>query len=338
MLERFEVFLVGIAATGQEQDRSARTGFVAGPVDAPQPITVGSDPVRFACRGRNFPAIDGLSNVSTSFGLVLLLRRDGRLRWLPFGKHVPVARSQRTILGDEMHAIFTYVLLGALAIALLVAVVTDLRSRTIGNRLNAGIALAAPLFWWASELALWPGVAIQLGIAALTFAICCLFFAIRQMGGGDVKLLTALALWMPPAAFLDLLVIMVLVGWVLTLVMGIWQVARSGSAEVTPRRDLGVLIGCTLIAAAFASAVLGGPTVAMPPALAEFASGDLAVTLVLAMLPVLLLAAVTLASLRVLRRQDEQIRVPYGLAIATGGIWILATGDLVSAMPTAALG
>ncbi|OBX19130.1 hypothetical protein A9995_08300 [Erythrobacter sp. QSSC1-22B] len=237
-----------------------------------------------------------------------------------------------------MHAIFTYVLLGALAIALLVAVVTDLRSRTIGNRLNAGIALAAPLFWWASELALWPGVAIQLGIAALTFAICCLFFAIRQMGGGDVKLLTALALWMPPAAFLDLLVIMVLVGWVLTLVMGIWQVARSGSAEVTPRRDLGVLIGCTLIAAAFASAVLGGPTVAMPPALAEFASGDLAVTLVLAMLPVLLLAAVTLASLRVLRRQDEQIRVPYGLAIATGGIWILATGDLVSAMPTAALG
>lgn len=237
-----------------------------------------------------------------------------------------------------MHQLFTYVLLGALAIALLVAVVTDLRSRTIGNWLNAGIALAAPLFWLASELALWPGVAIQLGIAALTFAICCLFFAIRQMGGGDVKLLTALALWMPPAAYLDLLVIMVMVGWVLTLAMGTWQVARSGTAGVTPRRDLGVLIGCTLIAAAFASAVLGGPKLALPSALAEVASGDLALTLGLSLLPVLLLIAVTLASLRVLRRQEEQIRVPYGLAIATGGIWILATGDLVYAMPAAAFG
>lgn len=243
------------------------------------------------------------------------------------------------ILKGEMHAIFTYVLLGALAIALLVAVVTDLRSRTIGNWLNAGIALAAPLFWWASELALWPGVAIQLGIAALTFAICCLFFAIRQMGGGDVKLLTALALWMPPAPFLDLLFIMVMAGWVLTLVMGTWQVARSGTAAAAaPRRDLGVLIGCTLIAAGFASAVLGGPRPVLPDALTDAASGHLGLTLALAMLPVALLIVVTLASLRVLRRQEEQIRVPYGLAIATGGIWIVATGELVSVTPTAALG
>lgn len=245
------------------------------------------------------------------------------------------------ILRDEMHAIFTYVLLGTLAIALLAVIVTDLRSRTIGNRLNAGIALAAPLFWWASELALWPGVAIQLGVAALTFAICCLFFAIRQMGGGDVKLLTALALWMPPAAFLDLLFIMVMAGWVLTLVMGAWQVARSGSAgsaATAPRRDLGVLIACTLIAAAFASAMLGGPRLAIPATLAEAASGHLGWTLALAMLPVALLVAVTLVSLRVMRRQQEQIRVPYGLAIATGGIWILASGELVSAMPAAGLG
>lgn len=231
-----------------------------------------------------------------------------------------------------------YGLLVALAIALLVAAFTDIRRRQIDNRLNAAIALAAPLFWWASELTLWPGVAIQLGIAALTFAICCLFFAIRQMGGGDVKLLTALALWLPPAAFLDLLVIMVMAGWVLTLVMGSWQVGHARKSSTSPRRDLGVLIGCTMIAAAIASTVLGGPTLAWPSALAEIASGNLALTLGLAMLPVLLLIAVTLASLRVLRRQKEQIRVPYGVAIATGGIWILATGDLVSAMPTAALG
>ncbi len=237
-----------------------------------------------------------------------------------------------------MHEFFTYVLLGALAIALLVAVVTDLRSRTIGNGLNAAIALAAPLFWWASELALWPGVAIQLGIAALTFAICCLFFAIRQMGGGDVKLLTALALWMPPAAFLDLVVIMVMVGWVLTLVMGAWHVANSRPGTATPRRDLGLLIGCTLIAAVFASAVLGGPQLALPEVLTEAASGHAAIAIAFAMVPVVLLVVVTLTSMRVLRRHAEQIRVPYGLAIATGGIWILATGDLVAGMPTAAFG
>lgn len=237
-----------------------------------------------------------------------------------------------------MHEFFTYVLLGALAIALLVAIVTDLRNRTIGNRLNAGIALAAPLFWWASGLALWPGVAIQLGVAALTFAVCCLFFAIRQMGGGDVKLLTGLALWIPPAAFVDHLVIMVMVGWVLTLVMGSWQVGHASHSNPNQRRDLGVLIACTLVAAAFASAVLGGPRFELPSELVQAVSRDLGLMLAAALLPVLLLVVVTVASLHVLRRQEEQIRVPYGLAIAAGGMWTLATGNLVSAMPAGALG
>ena len=46
------------------------------------------------------------------------------------------------------------------------------------------------------------------------------------MGGGDVKLLTALALWIEPTWFLKLLIVMALVGGVLTLVMGAWHVAR----------------------------------------------------------------------------------------------------------------
>ncbi|MBS1239980.1 MAG: peptidase [Proteobacteria bacterium] len=44
-----------------------------------------------------------------------------------------------------------YVLLAALAIALLVAAFTDIRSRQIANWLNGAIALGAPLFWWASR-------------------------------------------------------------------------------------------------------------------------------------------------------------------------------------------
>ena len=122
---------------------------------------------------------------------------------------------------------FKYGLLAALAIALVVAAVTDLRHRTISNWLSGGIALAAPLFWWASGLAVWPDIAWQLGIALAAFAVLAGLFAVGQMGGGDVKLLTALALWIAPMLFLKLLVVMALVGGVLTLVFGAWHVMRK---------------------------------------------------------------------------------------------------------------
>jgi prepilin peptidase CpaA len=51
-------------------------------------------------------------------------------------------------------------------------------------------------------------------------------FARKWMGGGDVKLLTALALWIEPTWFLQLLIMMALVGGLLTLVMGAWHIAR----------------------------------------------------------------------------------------------------------------
>jgi prepilin peptidase CpaA len=123
-------------------------------------------------------------------------------------------------------AVFQYALLAGLAIALLYAASTDLRSRTIANWLNAAIALGAPLFWWATGLALWPDVALQLGVAGGAFALLAALFALGAMGGGDVKLLTALALWVPPVLFLQLLVIMALVGGLLTVVMGAWHIAR----------------------------------------------------------------------------------------------------------------
>ena len=119
-----------------------------------------------------------------------------------------------------------YGLLGALAIALLFAAFTDLRRRQIDNWLNAGIAVAAPAFWWTSGLSLWPDVAWQLGVALITFAICAGFFAMRWMGGGDVKLLSALALWITPFLFLRLVIIMAILGGVLTLLFGMWHIAR----------------------------------------------------------------------------------------------------------------
>lgn len=142
-----------------------------------------------------------------------------------------------------------YGLLAALAIALLYAAFTDMRSRTISNRLNLAIAAGAPVFWLASGLSLWPEVVWQLGIAALAFAILAGLFALRMMGGGDVKLLTALALWIEPFAFMQLLLVMAIAGGVLTVVMG---------------------------------------------------------------------------GIHVMRRQKERLAIPYGVAIAVGGLWVLA--------------
>lgn len=126
------------------------------------------------------------------------------------------------MLGGYLH----YGLLVALAIALLVAAATDWRRRQIDNWLNLAIVLGAPVFWWASGLSLWPGVAIQLGIGVAAFAVFAAFFALKWMGGGDVKLLTALALWIEPTWFVKLLIMMALVGGALTILMGAWHIMR----------------------------------------------------------------------------------------------------------------
>jgi prepilin peptidase CpaA len=126
---------------------------------------------------------------------------------------------------------FSYALLGGLAIALLVAAFTDLRSRTIHNWLNAAIALAAPLFWWASDLTLLD-IAFQLAIASATFTVLAGLFALGAMGGGDVKLLTALALWIQPLPYLTLLVVMALAGGVVTILFGGWHIARRCEGKV----------------------------------------------------------------------------------------------------------
>ncbi len=156
-----------------------------------------------------------------------------------------------------------YGLLIALAIALVFAACTDIKRRQIDNWLNAAIALGAPVFWWTSGLALWPDVALQLAVALGAFALLCILFAVRMMGGGDVKLLTALALWIEPGAFLQLLIIMAIAGGVLTIVMGAYHF---------------------------------------------------------------------------LQNQKERLAIPYGVAIAFGGLWVLAANYIPEEMLSGAVG
>ena len=106
-----------------------------------------------------------------------------------------------------------------LAPALLYAAYGDWLRRDIPNKLNAAIALTAPLYWWAAGFSLWPEIAIIVALALALFILFTFAFAIGAMGGGDVKMIAALALWMTPLQLPVMLIVMAIAGGVLTLAM-----------------------------------------------------------------------------------------------------------------------
>ncbi|PVX29572.1 A24 family peptidase [Sphingomonas pokkalii] len=143
-----------------------------------------------------------------------------------------------------MGAIFSAVLLGTLVLLLLAAGVQDVTTREIGNGRNAAIALLAPAWWWAQGLPLWPDIGIQIGCAAGAFALFAGAFALGQMGGGDVKLIGAVALWLPLLAMARMLVWMALLGGVLTVAMLIHARLRR-----RPPRSIEVPYGVAIVVA-----------------------------------------------------------------------------------------
>jgi prepilin peptidase CpaA len=118
-------------------------------------------------------------------------------------------------------------MLALLAILLVVAAVVDIRTFTISNSLNLTVALLAPLYWLSIALPLWPSAAIQLGVGAGVFALLAGAFYAGMMGGGDVKLAAALALWFSPVSTVKFLVLMSIAGGVLTLIVVGLHRARS---------------------------------------------------------------------------------------------------------------
>ncbi len=139
-----------------------------------------------------------------------------------------------------INAGLTELLLGLLALLLIVAAVIDSRTFTISNRLNAGIALLAPLYWWSLSLPLWSDVAIQVAVAAGVFTLLAGAFYAGMMGGGDVKLAAALALWFSPGSTLHFLMLMSIAGGVLTL--GLVLAHRLRGRPGRPRIPYGVAI------------------------------------------------------------------------------------------------
>ena len=110
-------------------------------------------------------------------------------------------------------------------IALAVAAVFDVRSRQIPDAISIALVLVAI----GAKLAglhpvSWSGVVLGFTLAfLLSFAL----FAIRGLGGGDVKLLSALGAALGASAFLPFLLLTAVFGGVAA-----WRARRQGETEI----------------------------------------------------------------------------------------------------------
>ena len=126
-------------------------------------------------------------------------------------------------------------LLAVLCLLLIIGLIIDIRARILPNWLTFSVATLAPLCWYAEGLVFWPDISARLGLTVACFAVFALVYVRGGMGGGDVKLISALALWMQPAILMQFLIAMSLFGGVLSLFM--WanafrQRKAAGAIEV----------------------------------------------------------------------------------------------------------
>ena len=108
-------------------------------------------------------------------------------------------------------------LLTALLTLLGWACYSDAISFTIPNRISLSVLALYPAY----ALLSWPTLDIvgAIGLAAAVLAIGFIAFLFRWIGGGDVKLAAALALWAGPERLADLLLVSALAGGLLALAM-----------------------------------------------------------------------------------------------------------------------
>ena len=116
------------------------------------------------------------------------------------------------------------------------ACVFDMRTRRIPNALNFGAALTGLLVHWLTGGS--EGAMVAAGGWVVGLFLFLPFFALRGMGGGDVKLLAALGAWLGPQQVLWLAIYTGIAGGV----MGVWAAAASGYLKTALRNVFGALI------------------------------------------------------------------------------------------------
>jgi prepilin peptidase CpaA len=129
----------------------------------------------------------------------------------------PTARGAAAEGRGAMMAALHYLAAGGFAVLIVAAAFEDFRRFMIPNWLTLGICALWPLSVLTA-----PSAAGALGALACGFAVFvvgALLFARGYIGGGDVKLLAAVALWAGPALLPSLLIVTGLLGGVLALIL-----------------------------------------------------------------------------------------------------------------------
>lgn len=116
------------------------------------------------------------------------------------------------------------------SLAVIYGALSDVRTYTIPNRVSYGLAL---LFFVYAALK-WPELSLLLhvGIGLLVFVICLVFWQLRMMGGGDVKFVAAISLWMGPQRILIYMIFLALFSAVLVTLLKLartWNPYFQGS-------------------------------------------------------------------------------------------------------------
>lgn len=119
-----------------------------------------------------------------------------------------------------------HVVIAAFMGLLLVAAISDFREFLIPNRIVGAILLLYPAHVLASPAPTdWQ---IALIIAGITFVAGFILFLFKGMGGGDVKLLTAVALWAGAPEFMSFTAITLIAALVLAATMAA-RIAAEGA-------------------------------------------------------------------------------------------------------------
>ena len=116
---------------------------------------------------------------------------------------------------ESVEGYLNLAILAAFIFAVCLAALEDIRAFKIPNWASATIAIAfIPYYLLHSWL--FP-IGMHLIIAASIFVITVIFWKLRLIGGGDVKLLTAVGLWLGPDLALSFMLVMTAASLVIAL-------------------------------------------------------------------------------------------------------------------------
>lgn len=104
--------------------------------------------------------------------------------------------------------------------------VSDFRRFTIPNQVTLALLGLYPVFVISSpEPIAWM---FSLLMAVIFFAVGFLMFCLRAMGAGDVKLMTAIVLWVGPTHFMTFIIVLIGCG----ILLGFTIAARTANARL----------------------------------------------------------------------------------------------------------